>query len=138
MPATSNFVPGLAVPMPTELAIVVRETMPLLSVKPGVRVPVMVSFLLEVSSDREMPVPFANSKVSVFDPAENELEPALIVPIIFWADPKSELLRALPEIASPEPKVMVPVDPPTDNTPVLAMVGVWPLVTLIPLPAVTL
>lgn len=70
-------------PIPTLSVEVVSLTVVPSSVQPEVALPVIVTFLLDVSEERLIPVPAANSRVSVFEPVEKESLPTFMVLKIF-------------------------------------------------------
>ncbi len=97
-------------PIPTLSVDVVSLTTVPSSVQPADvgEDPVMVTFLLDVSALKVILLPAANSRVSVFEPLENESLPTFMVLNIFWEEPRS----------------------------VLVIVGVWLSLTEIPVPAI--
>lgn len=142
VPDTSKVLVGELVPIPTESVEVERD----IEVPESVHPPAesreevaIVNFLLVVSGVIEMPVPAAKVRVSVFEPAEKEVEPTVTVLKIFCEEPVSSLVIVSPEMLIPVPavKVKAPVLPCRDNTPVFLMAGDWPEVTEIPSEAVS-
>ena len=162
---TSSLPAGVIVPMPTLSVIVVNLTTVPSSVQPeaAAAVVAIVIDFPDVSGVRVISVPEINLRISVLVEAANVLpstsivlkvicvvagevfvivDPEMEMPVPAVSEVSAELEIVVPEIEiEPDPvKVTAPVLPCKEVTPVAVeeIVGVWPPVIVMPVPAVRL